>query len=360
MFNELIVKHMLRGRQGFESPRLLFEKHPLCVPLWEEKRPNMKNIKIPTYITGTWTNTMHGMGSVRGWLEVDTPDKWLRWHPWQEWYGIWGDDNSRDELLQFMDRYLKGEQNGWEKTPKVRMAVLRFGNKDPQSYANIVEADFPPQRTEYKKGFLRAEGVISFDGPGKTTSIAAYNSQTSDFVSFTYIFTETVRILGLPKAVLYMSCPDHNDLDVYITLEKLDAQGVQMTNLNIPWKGIPVGSFEEIAPQQATEVITYKGPMGVLRASHRAIDDEKSMHPHWPYYPHDYEDKVQPGSVVRLDIGIWAMGIEYEAGEQIRVIVGGKRRAVSNFGSDKYSINNGTHQLHLGGQYASHVVLPFM
>ncbi|KAK6835625.1 hypothetical protein RU639_002365 [Aspergillus parasiticus] len=360
LFDELIVKHMLRGRNGLDSPRLLFEKSPLASPKWDEKRPDMKKIQIPTYITGTWTNTMHGLGSIRGWLEVNTPDKWLRWHPWQEWYDLWGEENSKAELLQFMDKYLKGADNGWEHTPRVRMALLRFGNKDPQSYENIIESSFPPERTEYKHGFLGASGTISFDGADVSNSRACYNSESNDHLAFTYRCDRIIQIMGLPKAVLYMSCPDHNDMDVYVTIEKLDADGKQMQNLNIPWKGIPVTSFDEIEPEQATEVIVYKGPMGILRASHRAIDEDKSIHPNWPFHPHDREDKITPGTIVRLDIGIWAMGIEYEAGEQIRVVVSGRSRSVSKFGSGRYSINRGQHYLHLGGEYASHVVLPFV
>ncbi|KAL2830717.1 Alpha/Beta hydrolase protein [Aspergillus pseudoustus] len=366
LFDELIVKHMLRGRNGMVSPRLMFERSGLMNEWWAEKRPDLSKIKIPTYITGTWTNTMHGMGSIRGWLETASQNKWLRFHPWQEWYDLWGDKNSNNELMQFMDRYLKGERNGWENnTPRVRMALLRFGKKNPQSHANIVEDGFPPKRTEYKKAFLRPDGSASLgeESPaasGSSTSLSYDSTSQDDVLTFTYKFDKPTRIMGLPKAVLYMSCPGNDDLDVYVTLEKLDVEGKQMENLNVPWEGIPVSSFEEMQSQQKTEVIMYKGPQGVLRASHRAIDEAKSMHPNWPFHPHDREDKIEPGMVVRLDIGIWAMGIEYDAGEQIRIVVGGNSRSVSNFGSDRHSLNKGRHHLHLDGEHASHVILPFV
>ncbi|KAK1634223.1 hypothetical protein BDP81DRAFT_396218 [Colletotrichum phormii] len=85
LFDELIVKHMLKGRGGIESFREMYARHPLANAWWNDKRPDMKRINVPTYITGTWTNTMHGMGAIRGWLEVQSSEKWLRWHPWQEW-----------------------------------------------------------------------------------------------------------------------------------------------------------------------------------------------------------------------------------------------------------------------------------
>ncbi|CAG7564486.1 unnamed protein product [Fusarium equiseti] len=359
LFDKLIVKYMLQGHNGIESFREMFKEHPLANDWWNDKRPDMKKINIPTYITGTWTNTMHGMGAIRGWLEVDTPHKWLRWHPWQEWYDIWGNEQANPELLDFFDYFLKGKKNGWDSTPQVRMAVLRFGKKEPQSYENIVEEDFPIPRTDYKKMYFTPEGQLSLEKPTESATIS-YRSETDDRVSFTYKFEKTTRLVGMPKATVFMSCPDHNDMDVYVLLEKLDANGEVMLNLNIPWKGIPKQSFEEMDAKEKIEVVIYRGPMGVLRASHREIDENKSMHPHWPFHPHEIEEKINPGDVVRLDIGIWAMGIEYEAGESIRAVVCGRNLGVSNFGSLEHNDNKGTHNVFCGGENASHVILPFV
>ncbi|KAJ0107766.1 X-Pro dipeptidyl-peptidase C-terminal non-catalytic domain-containing protein [Diaporthe amygdali] len=360
LFDRLIVEHMLKGRNGLESFRGMYERHPLANAWWNDKRPDMGRINVPTYITGTWTNTMHGMGAIRAWLEVGSEDKWLRWHPWQEWFDLWGNSQAKAELFDFFDYYLKEEKNGWERTPRMRMALLRFGNKVPQAIENIVEEDFPPKRTEYREFYLGQEKELV---PGRAPSGRAvevsYDSTTSESVGFTYTFAETTRIMGLPKAVLYMSCPEHDDMDVYVMVQKLDRDGEQMKNLNIPWNGIPVTSFDEFSPEQETEVVLYKGPVGILRASHRAIDESKSMHPHWPYHPHDREEKITPGQVVRLDIGIWATGIEFEAGESVRVVVSGRSFAVNNFGLD-HGLNRGRHVLHSGGEYASHVILPFV
>lgn len=359
LFDKLIVKYMLKGRNGLESFRQMYEEHPLANDWWNDKRPDMKKINVPTYITGTWTNTMHGMGAIRAWMDVDTEHKWLRWHPWQEWYDLWGNEQAKDELFAFFDYHLKGVENGWEKTPKVRMSILRFGNKVPQAIENIIEEDFPPPRTEYKKFYLGSDQRLLLGEQEKNASSVSYLSTSDESVTFTYTFPETTRIMGMPKAVLYMSCPDHDDMDVYVMIQKLDKQGNQMKNLNIPWKGLPIKSFDEFKPEQETEVVLYKGPVGILRASHRAIDEEKSMHPHWPYHPHEMEEKIEPGKVVRLDIGIWATGIEFEQGEAVRIVISGRSFAVNNFGVDR-TLNKGRHHVHLGAELGSYVVLPFV
>jgi len=66
------------------------------------------------------------MGSIRAYNETNTDNKWLRIHPHQEWYENYH-YSSVDDLDRFFSRYLKGEENGWEATPKVRVSLLRFG-----------------------------------------------------------------------------------------------------------------------------------------------------------------------------------------------------------------------------------------
>lgn len=359
LFDHLIVKWMLRGRNGMESFRKMWEQDPLANDWWNDKRPDMKKINIPTYITGTYTNTMHGMGAIRGWLEVDTPDKWLRWHPYQEWYDIWGNQEGRVELLSFFDRYLKGIENDWESTPRVRMSVLKYGEKEP--LANVVEEDFPLPRTNYRKAYLTADGALSLDQPAPTSGLVSYDSEDpKDTVTFTYKFSERTQIVGMPKAVLWMRNDDFDDMDVFIVLNKLSASGERLLNLNIPWTNLPVKKIADIPEDKRTEVILYQGPTGILRASNRAIDTSRSMHENWPYYTHEKEEKVEPGTIVRLEIGIWCMGIEFEEGESLQLSVSGRYQGFANFGTSEHIRNKGRHWVHVGGEHDSHLVLPFV
>ncbi|KAL4789226.1 Alpha/Beta hydrolase protein [Aspergillus venezuelensis] len=359
LFDRLIAKYMLRGRNGMESFRAMFERHPLANDWWNDKRPDMSKINIPTYITGTWTNTMHGMGAIRGWIQVATEEKWLRWHPYQEWFDLWGNPEANVELLAFFDRYLKGVENGWESTPKVRMAVLRYGESQPLD--KIVEEDFPLPRTVYRKAYLTGEGSLSLDQPGTASAGVSYNSEDpADMAKFTYTFPQRTQLVGIPKAILYMRCDDHNDMDVFVVLSKLSPTGELLYNLNIPWKGLPVSKISEIPDDKRTEVILYQGPTGILRASNRKIDEAKSMHPNWPFYPHEVEDKIEPGTIVRLEIGIWGMGVEYEAGESLQLRISGHYQGISNFGTSDHIRNKGNHWVHVGSEYDSHLVLPFV
>ncbi|KAH0344087.1 alpha/beta-hydrolase, partial [Aureobasidium melanogenum] len=360
LFDELIVRYLLRGRHGMESFKDMFKQHPLATKnpkdWWNDKRPDMKKIKVPTYITGTWTNTMHGMGAIRGWLDIPAEKKWLRWHPYQEWYDIWGCQQAKDEFLMFMDHYLKDIDNGWESTPKVRMAVLRFGENEP--IANKVVEDFPIPKTEYRKLFFHSDGNMDTTR-AENSSKATYDGKTGH-LTFKHTFKEKSHVVGIPKVVVHVSCEEFDDMDIYICLRKLSVVGEAMLNLNIPWSSVPVSSIEEIPEDKRTEVLLYKGPVGILRASHRKIDASRSMHENWPFHPHEEEEKVSPGTVVRLEIGIWAMGVEYEAGESLMLEISGHHRGISNFGKPEHTKNEGRHVLHLGGDYDSHLIIPIV
>lgn len=359
LFDELIVKYMLKGRHGMESFRGMFEQSPLANEWWNDKRPCMRDIQVPAYITGTWSNTMHGMGAIRGWLEVDTPDKWLRFHPFQEWYDLWGSEQAKEELLAFFDHYLKGAENGWLNTPKVRVAALKFGEEAPVE--NIVVEDFPVPHTEYRKMYLSKDCGMQPSRSDLAVSKISYDAESpDDFAAFKYVFGQDARMLGIPKAVLFMSCADHDDMDIFIILRKLAVNGEPLLALNVPWKGLPVSSFAEIPEDRRTEVIVYKGPSNMLRASQRAIDVCKSMHENWPFHPQDREEKIPPGEVVRLDMGIWATGIDFKAGESVQLEVSGHFRGVSNFHSSADIRNKGKHTIHCGGKYDSHLILPLV
>ncbi|KAI6410837.1 hypothetical protein MCOR23_000325 [Pyricularia oryzae] len=57
------------------------------------------------------------------------------------------------------------------------------------------------------------------------------------------------------------------------------------------------------------------------------------------------EENITPGTVVKVEIGIWAMGVEYEAGEELRFVVSGRSKAVSSFCSNDAVNKNGAYKI---------------
>jgi len=113
-----------RGRQ--EDVSTLAQEHEFFDEYWASKRVDFSKIKIPAYILASYSTSLHLTGSLRAFKEINTDKKWLRIHPHQEWYEDYH-YSSVDDLDRFFTRYLKGVENGWEATPKVRVSMYRFG-----------------------------------------------------------------------------------------------------------------------------------------------------------------------------------------------------------------------------------------
>jgi hypothetical protein len=118
-----------------------------------------------------------------------------------------------------------------------------------------------------------------------------------------------------------MSCNDRDDFTVFVILRKKDKDGKDLMHLNFPFSATPITTIDEIPAKDQASLNLHLGSSGILRASHRRIDAARSIHPQFPFHPHKIQEKVPPGTIVRLEVGIWAMGVDFEAGESISVRV---------------------------------------
>ncbi|KAB8263431.1 Alpha/Beta hydrolase protein [Aspergillus pseudonomiae] len=363
---DLIAQKIVRGQEnsGLEDFEEMYRRSPTSNAFWADKRVDMTKIQCPAYIRGSDVSTIHTMGSVRGYLEIPHDNKWLHWGSKQEWYELYSEPESMEELTVFFDRYLKGIENGWEKTPKVRWSALQFGDRD--AIDNIVLEDFPVPSTEYRSLYLGGNQQL-LSAPVTDYSTVSYDSETRvSIAEFDYTFEKPSRLIGLPKAILYMSAEEQDDFTVFVILRKKDKNGKLLMHLNFPLHATPVKSVDDIPEKDQAGLNLHLGPVGILRASHRAIDSTKSIHPQFPFHPHLKQEKIEPGTVTKLEIGIWAMGVDFDAGESISLQVGGQYPSISQditpFSKPRpaYELNKGKHTVHFGGEYPSHVILPFI
>ncbi|KAL1589838.1 hypothetical protein WHR41_01454 [Cladosporium halotolerans] len=360
---DLITREILKGKGGVEDFAEMYKRYPLSNEYWQDKRADMTKIQCPVFISGSDFSSIHTMGAVRGWMELPHNNKWIRWSSYQEWYELYCVKSADEELHKYFDRYLRNVDNGWEvDTPKVRWSALQFG--DREAIDDIEFADFPIPGTEYKEFFLQP-GKLA-DSTASETSIVQYDSEsTIEVADFSYTFKEKSRLIGLPKAVLYMSCPEKDDMIVFVNLRKRDKDGNLIMHLNFPFEATPYKSIADIPKKEMASLNLHLGSLGILRASHRAFDASRSIHPQFPYHPHDREEKITPGDIVKLEIGIWAMGVDFDAGESISVQVSGQLPSIAEFTAwssprPEHEKNKGAHQIHIGPDHPSSIILPFV
>jgi uncharacterized protein len=238
--------------------------------------------------------------------------------------------------------------------------VIRY-NDTP--LMNLPFAGYSVPDTEYKTLFL-STGVELKTEPGEEGEIS-YQSDVPiqqvdadpEEVSFMYTFGEKSTLIGPSKATLFLSCPDHDDMDIHAIIRKADKNGKVLRNVNIPLKDLGMSSDDEV---EDINPLQYIGPSGCLRASHRTIDPKLSK-PHCSSHDHTNKIKIPPGEIVKVEIEIWPGAIQWEAGEKLIMRASGHEMRLAGFvplRGQFSSGNKGKHILHFGGDYDSRIEIP--
>ncbi|MFC3244955.1 CocE/NonD family hydrolase C-terminal non-catalytic domain-containing protein [Gordonia humi] len=106
-------------------------------------------------------------------------------------------------------------------------------------------------------------------------------------------------------AALHLSLSSSTvDADVFVVLQLFDPQGEEVTFIGSNDPKVPVG-------------------LGWLRASHRALDPDRST-PYRPYHTHKDPQPLEPGVPVTLDIEIWPTSIVIPSGYRLDLVVLGR------------------------------------
>ncbi|KAH6722758.1 Alpha/Beta hydrolase protein [Leptodontidium sp. MPI-SDFR-AT-0119] len=358
----------MQGNGFYEDVGEMITKYPHMNDYWADKKPRLTDIDIPMYVAMSYSTGLHTEGSFRGWKYSSSKDKWLRIHSTQEWHDLYDPDNN-DDLQRFLDHYLLGKDNGWEITPRVRASLLRFG--DRHDITHRPEDNYPPARTEYHTLYLdSAKGNLGYEKPGSIATVS-YNASDWDDkgAHFTHTFNKYTEILGPSRVKLFMSTKDHDDMDVFVILRKLDADGSALVSLNVPLDRHPPGTT--IDKVENLNLYKHWGPFGRLRASKRAhgqdpmlSEEQLSLQaPTELWLPYDKEEKIHPGTIVELDIPIWPTGIVFEAGESLRLEVCGHIYDLHEWpdvGRLMGNLNKGVHKLHTSEEFPSQLLLPLL
>ena len=357
-FCERITSKM-RGKNRVEDIPAMIQKYPLMNGYWEDKIAKLENIDIPAYVVASWTSMMHAHGTLDSYRRIPSKDKWLRVHNTQEWPDYY-DSQYTEDLRRFFDRYLKGIENGWEKTSRVRLSVLDPGGVDE---INRPENEFPLARTQYKSLYLDGRSGKLSPNPVTEESLVRYAADDGKGQAvFTIRFDEDTELTGYMKLRLWVEAVGSSDMDLFVKVQKLSKRGkvlsssvivppnpVARTMVNLLWSfGI-----------QKLSLLFFTGPAGRLRVSHRALDAARST-PSEPYLTHRAEEFLSPGQIVPVEIGIWPAGMRWHAGEQLRVSVAGYNLTPLPVAGINPPVlrNKGEHIIHTGGKFDSHLVVP--
>jgi predicted acyl esterase len=168
-------------------------------------------------------------------------------------------------------------------------------------------------------------------------------------------FDEATELAGYPSVQLWMSCPEHEDIDVAIQIRKISATGELLEHLNYPCP-VPVTEVPNL------NVAKTLGPQGFLRASHAITKDPELSHGNEFYYKYDRRVLIKPGSIVSLDITLWPIGMVFAKGEGIMLRISGHDMCLPEFEgvrlAEAVDSNVGMHNVYTGRDYPSSLTLP--
>jgi len=341
------------SENGIEDIYAMIESGPEFGDVWASKRAAVEEIDIPIYVAGSWSSVLHTRGLFEGWHRLKTETRWLRVYDRSEWPDFYR-ETSQEDLARFFDRYLKGEQNDWERTPRVRLSII---DAPRPSIAERAEESFPPTRVRTETFHLDATTLKMQTDFGPRASVA--HDVPDGATLFSIRFEEDVELTGYARLHLFLEADGSNDADVFIKLTKQTLDG---SPLGHPLITIDTPELEAMR-EPLTEFMegigrggfTYDGPWGRIRASRRGIATNPTEAPNYPS-----ERLLEPGEVVELVVTLAPMGMIVRADEILCLTIAGHNLTPFPMPGRKDPAlqNRGKHILHTGADHLSRLVLP--
>jgi predicted acyl esterase len=254
---------------------------------------------VPLLSCATWGGQgLHPRGNFEGYMGAASAQKWLEVHGGSHWAPFYTDYGVGLQK-RFFDHFLKGENNGWDKQPKVLLNVRHPGEK----FVQRAENEWPLARTRWTSYYLDPDGMrLTTTAPARASTLT-YKPLEQGLTFRSEPLAQPTEITG-PSALKLYAASATTDADFFIVLRVFDPAG------------------KELVFQGALDPHTPIG-QGWLRASHRKLDPKRSL-PYRPYHTHDELQPLTPGEMVELDIEIWPTSIVVPAGWRIAVSVLGK------------------------------------
>jgi predicted acyl esterase len=348
----LSEKQLAKNRSDFGTEIC---NHPLDDDYHKARSPTWEKVTTPMLSAANWGGQpLHPRGNFEGFVRAASKNKWLEAHGIEHWTHFYT-DYGRKLQLKFLDHFLHGKKNGWDKEPRVRLQVRHV-----DKFVERAEAEWPLKRTKWTK--LQLDPVELGLGSKRASKAATLSFEAmGDGLTFlTPPVTEDTEITG-PSALKLFVSSSTSDADIFAVLRVFGPD------------------LKEVVFQGAIDPHTPIG-QGWLRASHRKLDKKLSK-PYRPYHTHDQKQPLKKGQVVELDIEIWPTSIVVPKGHRIGLSIRGKDYVyagpsggkLSNFKNELTgcgpflhddprdrppAIFGGTTSLHFGGSRQAYLLLP--
>lgn len=295
---------------------------------------DFSSIEVPLLTCASWSaQGLHSRGAMNGFLRSASLHKHLYTHGRHEWTV----SNSLDALeyqRHFYERYLLDSDI---EVPPVRLEVRR----SREDFEVRFDDTYPLESASITTWYLDAATGDLVSGPVAEAYSASYDSRSADDrLRFRYEFSVDTEITGSMALRCFMSTDGGFDLDLFVGIRKIDAQGEEVEF----WNRL-----------SRHDIVTR----GWLRASRRPnpadVDDVRS-----PVASLEREAPVVPGDVMELNVEILPSSTLFEAGSALVLELRGRDiTELPNFQHHRI-FNCGRHSIYTGPGFPSRLLVPLV
>ena len=333
------------------------KEHPLFDEWHRDRTIDLSKVEVPVLSAANWGGQgLHPRGNFNGFLHASSQHKWLEAHGdthWTHFYSAYG----RDVQKRFFDHFLKELDNGWDRTPRVQLNIRHPGER----FVLRGEHEWPLARTQWTRLYLHPDLTLG-RGPVEQAASIEYEALGDGLLFLLPALDEEMEVTGPMAATLFVSSST-SDADIFLVVRLFDPDGDEVTFEGSTDPNTPIAN-------------------GWLRASHRALDSDRSR-PWQPYHSHDRAEPLEPGKIYELNVeivpscvvvpagyrlGLWVRGKDYEYGGKLDEYGQTFYYATQGTGGMTHNdpdsrpsdVFGGTVTLHTGPKHPSHLLLPLI
>jgi predicted acyl esterase len=266
---------------------------------WRSRLPDWPKVKVPLFSAANWGGQgLHPRGNFEGFARAASSQKWLEVHGIEHWTHFYTDYGVRLQK-KFFGHFLKGEDTGWKRQPRVLLQVRHPGGR----FVERAEREWPLARTRWTKLYLSPSDHGLVRTPPARDGRVSYNAFGDGVTLLTPPLPRETEITGPIAAKLFVSS-ETTDADLFLVVR------------------VFTPNMQEVVFQGALDPHTPIA-QGWLRASHRKLARALTLR-YRPYHTHDEIQPLTPGAIYELDVEIWPTCIVVPPGHRLALTVRGR------------------------------------
>jgi hypothetical protein len=333
-FARMWARNVDRATRQAYSLGTMQEDHPLRDDFWQSLAPDLSAITVPMLVCGSFSdNNLHSRGSIRAFTNGGSTHARLYTHRGGKWATFYSEEALAQQL-----KFFRGVLDGAAGSRSVRLEV----REDRDTITAVrEETEWPLARTRWRPLYLTETGELMSDRPPMPGSVAF--ETLSSAAAFSWTVPADIELTGPMVARLWVELDGCDDANLFVGVEK--------------WRDGRFVEFEGSYGYGRDRVAT-----GWQRVALRGLDAGLSQP--WEPVPTCAEpQRISADEVVAVDVALGPSATLFRAGEQLRLVVGGRWLWPTNpltgqMPAAYAKSARGRVTLHWGPRYDAHLLIP--